>query len=214
MVPIDSARKKWLKWPSIMMRYFCALVPISGLCYFLRFFPQIFLWRDASSSRWYFFQSRQCGRYLPLQTPRCRAWGLSGERSEVQGWKIASQLLVSINGWFSEVRVDFVDTELLSPTEGDCLDQYLVVRSHGHWSFIKQAAKPFLNQILKKTSFIELSVNTLFMNQILKNLVHHIFSGSTWSTGFNRLCGINPDQHFYVREYIIQHSDVVLSIVL
>ena len=124
------------------MRYFCALVPILGLFYFLHFFPQIFLWRDAALSRWYFFQSRQCGRYLPLQTPRCRAWGLSGERSEVQGWKIATQLLVSINGWFSEVRVDFVDTELLSPTEGDCLDQYLVVRSHGHWSFIKQDAKP------------------------------------------------------------------------
>ena len=180
------------------MRYFCALVPILGLFYFLHFFPHIFLWRDASSSWWYFFQSRQCGRYLPLQTPRCRAWGLSGERSEVQGWKIASQLLVSINGWFSEVRVDFVDTELLSPTEGDCLDQYLVVRSHGHSSFIKHAAKPFLNQILKQTSLIEFSVNPLFINQIIKKLVHRIFSGSTWSTGFNRLCGINPDQHFYV----------------
>ena len=55
---------------------------------------------------------------------------------------IASQILVSTNGCFSEVRVDFVDTELLSPTEGDCVDQYLVVRSHGHSSFIKQAAKP------------------------------------------------------------------------
>ena len=131
-----------------MMRYFCALVPILGLCYFLRFFPR--LWRDASNSRWYFFQSRQCGRYLPLQTPRCRAWGLSGERSEFKDKKFASQLLVSINGCFSEVRVDFVDTELLSPTEGDCVDQYLVVRSHGHSSFIKQAAKPFINKILRK----------------------------------------------------------------
>ena len=97
------------------------------------------------------------------------------------------------------MRVDFVDTELLSPTEGDCVDQYLVVRSHGHSSFIKQAAKPFINKILrKKTSFIEFSVNPLFINQIQKNIVHRIFSGSTWSTGFNRLCGINPDQHFYI----------------
>ena len=23
-------------------------------------------------------------------------------------------------------------------------------------------------------------------------------SGSTWTTGFNKLCGINPDQHFYI----------------
>ena len=60
------------------------------------------------------------------------------------------KLLVLINGCFSEVRVDFVDTELLSPTEGDCVDQYLVVRSHGHSSFIKQAAKPFINKILRK----------------------------------------------------------------
>jgi hypothetical protein len=26
-----------------------------------------------------------------------------------------------------QVRVDFVDTELLAPTKGDCTDQYLVV---------------------------------------------------------------------------------------
>ena len=37
-----------------------------------------------------------------------------------------------LNSNVCQVRVDFVDTELLSPTEGDCLDQYLVVRSHGH----------------------------------------------------------------------------------
>ena len=74
--------------------------------------------------------------------------------------------LVTSDPGVCQVRVDFVDTELLSPQQGDCKDQYLLV------------------------------------------------TGSTWSTGFNKLCGINPDQHFYVREYITQHSDVVLSIVL
>ena len=49
-----------------------------------------------------------------------------------------------------QIRVDFVDTELLSPYQGDCNDQYLIV------------------------------------------------SGSTWSTGFQKVCGINPDQHFYL----------------
>ena len=29
-------------------------------------------------------------------------------------------------------------------------------------------------------------------------MINIFCSGSTWSTGFNRLCGINPDQHFYV----------------
>ena len=138
---------------------------------------------------------------------------MSGERSEFKDKEIASQLLVSINGCFSEVRVDFVDTELLSPTEGDCVDQYLVVRSHGHSSFIKQAAKLFINQIMKKTSSIEVSANPLFINQILKNIIHRIFSGSTWSTGFNRLCGINPDQHFYVHlDKDVRSSFIVASL--
>ena len=26
-----------------------------------------------------------------------------------------------------QVRIDFVDTEMLAPTEGDCMDQYLLV---------------------------------------------------------------------------------------
>ena len=47
-----------------------------------------------------------------------------------------------------QVRVDFVDTELLTPQNGNCVDQYLTI------------------------------------------------SGTIWPTGFNRICGINPDQHF------------------
>ena len=35
--------------------------------------------------------------------------------------------------FFVQVRVDFVDTEMLSPTEGDCQDQYLIV-SGAVWS--------------------------------------------------------------------------------
>ena len=49
-----------------------------------------------------------------------------------------------------QVRVDFVDTELLSPRNGICNEQYLLV------------------------------------------------TGTIWPLGFQRLCGINPDQHFYV----------------
>ena len=65
-----------------------------------------------------------------------------------------------------QVRVDFVDTELLSPIEGDCVDQYLII------------------------------------------------SGSTWSTGFNKLCGINPDQHFYIhldKHIGFQHVDFTIT---
>ena len=65
-----------------------------------------------------------------------------------------------------QVRVDFVDTELLSPVQGDCVDQYLIV------------------------------------------------SGSTWSTGFNKLCGINPDQHFYIhldKHIGFQHVDFTIT---
>ena len=49
-----------------------------------------------------------------------------------------------------QVRVDFVDTDLLTPDNGNCNDQYLTV------------------------------------------------SGTIWPVGINRICGINPDQHFYV----------------
>lgn len=65
-----------------------------------------------------------------------------------------------------QVRVDFVDTELQSPIEGDCDDQYLII------------------------------------------------SGSTWSTGFNKLCGINPDQHFYIhldKHIGFQHVDFTIT---
>lgn len=49
-----------------------------------------------------------------------------------------------------QVRIDFVDTELLTPNNGNCEDQYFSV------------------------------------------------SGTIWPIGVNKICGINPDQHFYV----------------
>ncbi len=48
------------------------------------------------------------------------------------------------------MRVDFVDTELLSPEDGNCNEQSLQV------------------------------------------------GGAIWPIGFNSLCGINADQHFYL----------------
>ena len=76
--------------------------------------------------------------------------------------------------------MDFVDTELLSPTEGDCVDQYLVVRS-------------------SSLSTLPLSSLSSWSSSLSSSWTpSRSCSGSTWSTGFNRLCGINPDQHFYV----------------
>merc|ERR1712050_273563 len=49
-----------------------------------------------------------------------------------------------------QVRVDFVDTEFLTPKDGNCNEQYFMV------------------------------------------------SGTIWPIGVNQICGINPDQHFYV----------------
>ena len=46
--------------------------------------------------------------------------------------------------------MDFVDTELLTPENGNCQDQYFAI------------------------------------------------SGSIWPIGVNQICGINPDQHFYI----------------
>ncbi len=46
--------------------------------------------------------------------------------------------------------MDFVDTEMIVPRDGNCVEQWVTV------------------------------------------------TGAVWPTGFNRLCGINPDQHFYV----------------
>ena len=43
-----------------------------------------------------------------------------------------------------------------------------------------------------------------------------LYSGSAWNPGFRRLCGINPDQHFYLhldtqREF--QHIDFTVTTV-
>jgi len=65
-----------------------------------------------------------------------------------------------------QIRVDFVDTELLSPERGDCNDQYLIV------------------------------------------------SGAIWNPGFHKLCGINPDQHFYLhldKGMGFQHVDFTIT---
>ena len=42
------------------------------------------------------------------------------------------------------------------------------------------------------------------------------FLGSIWPTGFGRICGINPDQHFYVHvteEENFKHIDVSITTV-
>lgn len=44
-----------------------------------------------------------------------------------------------------------------------------------------------------------------------------VCSGSTWSTGFNKLCGINPDQHFYIHldkhvRYVVIHLFTCLQV--
>ena len=65
-----------------------------------------------------------------------------------------------------KVRIDFVDTSMLSPSNGVCEDQYLTVR------------------------------------------------GSFWKVGVNRLCGINPDQHFYLhldKSMSFEHVDFSLT---
>lgn len=39
-------------------------------------------------------------------------------------------------------------------------------------------------------------------------------SGSIWNLGFTRLCGINPDQHFYVhldKSVSFEHVDFALT---
>ena len=51
---------------------------------------------------------------------------------------------------FFQIRVDFVDTEFISPNDGMCRDQFMVV------------------------------------------------GGSIWPVGIDKVCGLNPDQHFYV----------------
>ena len=40
--------------------------------------------------------------------------------------------------------------------------------------------------------------------------------GSVWPTGFSRICGINPDQHFYVhinKEANFKHVDISITTV-
>ena len=71
--------------------------------------------------------------------------GTTGFKSIYFGCLLKSKTLFHL-----EIRVDFVDTEMQSPKQGDCDDQYLIV------------------------------------------------SGSVWNPGFHKLCGINPDQHFYL----------------
>ena len=42
------------------------------------------------------------------------------------------------------------------------------------------------------------------------------FIGSIWPTGFGRVCGINPDQHFYVhisRAENFKHIDISITTV-
>ena len=43
-----------------------------------------------------------------------------------------------------------------------------------------------------------------------------LISGSIWPTGFGRICGINPDQHFYVhigKEEDFKHIDISITTV-
>lgn len=75
------------------------------------------------------------------------------------------RMLISREG-ICQVRVDFVDTELLSPTNGNCQEQYMRMQ------------------------------------------------GSMWDTGFRKLCGINPDQHFYIfldQDMAFQHIDFTVT---
>ena len=69
-------------------------------------------------------------------------------------------------------------------------------------SFDIQKSRNFKHYI----SFLQL-YSSLFPNYIL---------GSIWPTGFGRICGINPDQHFYVhisREENFKHIDISITTV-
>ena len=46
--------------------------------------------------------------------------------------------------------------------------------------------------------------------------IYYNISGSIWPTGFGRICGINPDQHFYVhirKEENFKHIDISITTV-
>ena len=66
--------------------------------------------------------------------------------------------------------------------------------------------------------FHKMSISRKSLNKLPKqdkiNLYH--FIGSIWPTGFGRVCGINPDQHFYVhisRAENFKHIDISITTV-
>ena len=101
-----------------------------------------------------------------------------------------------------QVRIDFVDTEMLTPTEGSCKDQYMSIS--GRCQAVTKRPCTFNNyepSILYQQTYIALC---------------YIIAGSIWPTGFGRICGINPDQHFYVhirKEENFKHIDISITTV-
>ena len=99
-----------------------------------------------------------------------------------------------------QVRIDFVDTEMLTPTEGSCKDQYMSISGGCQGVSKKLCTSHNLADYLTSTDIY----------------VFYNISGSIWPTGFGRICGINPDQHFYVhirKEENFKHIDISITTV-
>ena len=99
-----------------------------------------------------------------------------------------------------QVRIDFVDTEMLTPTEGSCKDQYMSISGGCQGVSKKLCTSHNLAGYLTSTDIY----------------FSYIISGSIWPTGFGRICGINPDQHFYVhirKEENFKHIDISITTV-